>query len=338
MEPPPSPGHATGWWTVAPGRGELRTHTLPALDGDAVLVRTRYSGVSRGTERLVHHHRVPLAHAQRMRAPFQVGDLPGPVSYGYLAVGRVEAGPAHLLGRDVFALHPHHDRFVVPAAAVHPLPDGLPARRAVLAGTVETALNALWDAAVRVGDRVVVVGGGPVGACVARLAAGVPGTRVELVDPEPSRAATAAVLGVAHRHPDELAGADHVGTADVVVHTSATAAGLALALRLAPDDGEVVELSWFGSDSPAVPLGDDVHVRRVGLRPSQVGAVAAARRSRRSPAERLDLALRLLLDPAFDHLLGDDVPFVDLPARMPDLLSPGGPAGDGRCPVVRYDP
>ncbi|MGJ7440749.1 zinc-dependent alcohol dehydrogenase [Aquipuribacter sp. MA13-6] len=342
-----SPGTARSLWVERPGVTALREHRLPAPGPDDVLVRTRFSGLSRGTERAVLMGEVPPEHAARMRAPFQVGDLPGPVSYGYLAVGTVEVGPDALLGRDVFVLHPHHDRFVVPAAAVHPVPEVVPARRAVLAGTVETALNVVWDAGVTLGDRVAVVGAGTVGASVARLAAGVPGTSVDLVDPQRQRALTASVLGVGYRHPEELAGAEHVGTYDVVVHTSASAAGLALALRLAPDDGEVVEVSWFGTRSPTVPLGEDVHSRRVGIRPSQVGAVARVRRDRRSHGARLDLALRLLADPGFDHLLGEDVPFEDLPERLPALLgttgtgaSPGGAGaargGDGRCAVVAY--
>ncbi len=350
---PATPRRATSYWVEAPGRGALREVDLPAVGPDDVLVRTRFSGVSRGTEALVLTGQVPPGHAGRMRAPFQRGDLPGPVSYGYLAVGTVEVGPGPLLGRDVFVLHPHHDRFVVPATAARAVPDGVPVRRAVLAGTVETAVNVLWDAGVRLGDRVAIVGAGTVGACVARLAAGVPGTTVHLVDPDPRRAATAAVLGVDHRHPDDLAGAGHVGSYDVVVHSSATASGLALALRLAPDDGEVLEVSWFGARSPQVPLGADVHTRRVGIRPSQVGAVARSRRDRHDSGDRLDLALRLLADPAFDHLLGEDVPFADLPARMPGLLGLPGPdgtdgadgadgdpgsarGGDGRCAVVAY--
>lgn len=318
-----------------PGHAVLRPHELSVPGPDEVLVRTLFSGISRGTESLVFTGQVPLEQAIRMRAPFQVGDLPGPVSHGYLAVGTVEQGPAHLLGRDVFVLHPHHDRFVVPAAAAHPLPDTVPARRAVLAGTVETAVNVLWDAGVRLGDRVAVVGAGTVGACVARLAAGVPGVVVDLVDPQPQRALLAAALHVRYRHPDDLAGAADVGSYDIVVHTSATEDGLGLALRLAPDDGEVLEVSWFGSRLPAVPLGADVHTRRVGIRPSQVSRVAPARRERRSPDDRLALSLRLLGDPAFEHVLGEDVAFEDLPERAEELLGWTRRA-DATCAVVRY--
>lgn len=344
---PSLPGRrvARALWIEGRARAVLREQPLWEPGQDDVVVRTRYSGVSRGTERLVLMGQVPPRHAARMRAPFQQGDLPWPVSYGYLAVGTVEVGPAGLRGCDVFVLHPHHDRFVVPAEAARPLPASLPPRRAVLAGSVETALNALWDAAPRIGDRVAVIGAGTVGAAVARLAVGVPLTTVDLIDPVASRAGTAAALGVGYHHPDEVAGPEHTGSYDVVVHTSATASGLALALRLAPDDGEVVEVSWFGAQAPAVPLGEDVHTRRVSIRPSQVGAVAVARRAGRSTTDRLDLALGLLADRAFDALLGEDVPFADLAERLPALLGVdpstiGGPVhgGDGRCAVVHYDP
>ncbi len=320
---------ARAYWTVAPGVGEVRSEQLPTPGPGAVEVETRWSAVSRGTETLVHAHRVPASQRARMRAPFQVGDLPGPVKYGYLAVGEVVTGPPALLGRDVFCLHPHQDRFVVPARAVHPLPDGVPPRRGVLAGTLETAVNVLWDAAPRLGDRVAVVGAGMVGACVARLAAGVPGVRVDLVDPA-DRRDLARALGVTWSRPADLD--DLVGSHDVVVHTSATADGLALALRLAPEDGEVIEASWFGDEPVPVPLGEDVHARRVAIRPTQVGAVAASRRSRRTTDERLATALDLLADPAYDALFTGESTLDELPGVMQVLAGGGG----GLVHLVRY--
>jgi Zn-dependent alcohol dehydrogenase len=181
--------HATAYWTTSPGHGELRTYELaPPGEGEA-LVRTLHSGVSRGTELLVHRGGVPPDVAERMRAPFQEGDLPGPVKYGYLSVGVVEQGPAELDGRTVFCLYPHQDRYVVPAGALTPVPDGVPARRAVLAGTVETAVNAVWDAAPRLGDRVAVVGAGMVGVAVAALLRTFPLGRLQLVGVDVRRAA-----------------------------------------------------------------------------------------------------------------------------------------------------
>lgn len=316
---------ARAFWVTGPGRGEVRDVALAAPGPDDVLVRTVTSGVSRGTETLVFRGGVPASQHAVMRAPFQEGEFPWPVKYGYLAVGVVEQGPPELLGRTVFGLHPHQTRWVVPAAAVVAVPDDVPPERAVLAGAVETAVNALWDAAPLVGDRIAVVGAGMVGACVAALLARIPGVRVELVDLDPARAAVADALGVAFAAP-----ADAAGECDLVVHASASDAGLARSLELLAVEGEVLELSWYGDRAVTVPLGAGFHSRRLSIRSSQVGAVAPARRGRRSHADRLALALRLLADERFDALVGDAVPFEELPRLMTRLA-----AGEPLAPCVR---
>ena len=165
---------AAAFWVREPGVGEIRPVTLPDPGPDEVLVRTGHSGISRGTETLVFTGRVPVSQHDRMRAPFQEGDLPGPVKYGYLNVGVVQTGRAELRGRTVFCLYPHQTDYVVPASAVTVVPDGVPPARAVLTGTVETAINACWDARPLVGDRICVVGAGMVGCSVAGVLAGPP--------------------------------------------------------------------------------------------------------------------------------------------------------------------
>ena len=308
-----------------PGAGEIHQVMLPDPGPDDVVVRTLTSGISRGTETLVFRGGVPPSQYTAMRAPFQAGEFPGPVVYGYLNVGTVEHGPPALLGRTVFCLYPHQTRYVVPAAAVTVVPDDVPPARAVLAGTVETAVNALWDAAPLIGDRIAVVGAGMVGCCVAAVLAGFPGVRVQLVDVDPARAAVAAALGVGFAGPEDAA-----DDCDLVVHASATGAGLARSLELLAVEGEVVELSWYGDREVSVPLGAGFHSRRLTVRSSQVGMVAPARRGRRSFGDRLALALALLADPRFDALLTDEVAFTDLPAVLPRLT-----AGEPFAPCVR---
>jgi threonine dehydrogenase-like Zn-dependent dehydrogenase len=318
---------ARAFVVARPGAGEIRELTLPEPGPDDVLVRTLHSGISRGTETLVFRGEVPEDQRERMRAPFQAGDLPGPVAYGYLNVGVVEAGPPELLGRTVFCLHPHQTAYVVPADAVSPVPDGVPARRAVLAGTVETAVNALWDAAPLVGDRVAVVGAGMVGCCVARLLAGIPGVEVTLVDVDKERAATAAALDVGFATPAEAG-----GELDLVVHTSASSEGLQLAVDLLADEGTVLEMSWYGDRVVQVGLGGAFHSRRLRVVASQVGAVAPARRLHRSTSERLALALSLLRDDAYDALLTGRSPFEELPDVLAALAA-GRPA---LCHTIDY--
>ena len=325
-------GAALAYWLTAPGTGGLRPVTVPPPAAGEVLVRTVRSAVSRGTETLVFAGRVPESQYAAMRAPFQDGEFPWPVKYGYLNVGVVEEGPAHLQGRLVFCLYPHQSLYVVPADAVVLVPDGVPADRAVLAGTVETAVNALWDAGPLVGDRVAVVGAGMVGCCVARLLAGIPGVRPTLVDVDPSRAGVAAALGVEFALPVDAAGL--AGAHDLVVHTSATGEGLQLSLDLLAPEGQVLELSWYGDREVTVGLGGAFHSGRLAIRASQVGAVSPARRSRLSAADRLALALDLLQDPAFDALLTGRSPFGELPAVMARLSEGSLPA---ICHLITYD-
>ncbi|MHC5908530.1 zinc-dependent alcohol dehydrogenase [Streptomyces sp. S6] len=318
---------ARAFWVRRPGEGELRETVVPEPGEGEVLVRTLWSGISRGTETLVFGGKVPENQHTAMRAPFQEGDFPAPVKYGYLNVGEVEQGPADLVGKTVFCLYPHQTRYVVPVSSVIVIPPHVPAERAVLAGTVETAVNALWDAAPMIGDRVAVVGGGMVGCSVAALLARFPGVKAQLVDADPARAETAAKLGIDFALPQDAA-----GDLDLVIHASATEAGLTKALELLRPEGTVVELSWYGDRRIALPLGEAFHSRRLTIRSSQVGTVSPARASR-SYADRLALALDLLADPALDALITGECAFEELPEVMPKLVSGKIPA---LCHRVRY--
>jgi threonine dehydrogenase-like Zn-dependent dehydrogenase len=311
------------FWLRAPGHGEIRPVALPDPGPGDVLVRTLHSGVSRGTETLAFRGSVPP------RAPFQEGEFPGPVKYGYLNVGTVEAGPPELRGRTIFCLYPHQTAYVVPAGAVTVVPDDVPAARAVLAGTVETAVNALWDAAPLVGDRVTVVGAGMVGCCVARLLARFPAAEVTLVDVDATRSEVAGALGAGFALPD-----DADGGRDLVVHASATSAGLQRSLELLGPEGTVLDLSWYGDAEVRLSLGGAFHSRRLGLRASQVGTVSPARSARRTNADRLALALDLLRDPAFDALITGESHFDELPGVMTRLAE-----GSLRalCHTIAYD-
>ena len=293
-----------------------------------VLVQALYSGISRGTESLVFNGRVPESEWGRMRAPFQAGDFPAPVKYGYSCVGRVERGPAPLVGRTVFVLHPHQTRFVVSADAIHPLPDDIPPARAVLAANLETAINGLWDGRPHVGDRIAVVGAGAVGCLAAWLAARIAGCRVELMDINPARATVAAALGVHFTSP-----AAAVRGADLVIHASGNPAGLSLALELAGHESRVVELSWFGDQLVSLPLGGVFHARRLKIVSSQVGTVAASQRPRWDARRRMQLALSLLSDPALDVLITGESTFDSLPQVMAALAST---PGDALCHRITY--
>ncbi|MBT8335727.1 MAG: zinc-binding alcohol dehydrogenase [Gemmatimonadetes bacterium] len=324
---------ARAFWVREPGRGAIVGETLAAPAEGEVRVRALYSAVSRGTESLVFRGEVPAELAASMRCPHQTGEFPGPVKYGYASVGVVEAGRGAaaeaLVGREILCLYPHQDRYVVPAADVVPLPAGLPAERAVLAPNLETAVNGVWDSGAGVGDRVAVVGAGVVGSLVAWLCSATAGSDVLAIDPEPSRAEVAEALGFrwAPEAPRDF-------EADVVVHASATEAGLCTALELAGVESRVVELSWYGARPVSVPLGGAFHPRRITIRSSQVGRLPPERAPRWDHRRRMELALRLLREPALDALIRSESAFDDLPQVLETLAASSG--GDVLCHRVVY--
>jgi NADPH:quinone reductase-like Zn-dependent oxidoreductase len=319
---------ARAFWVAEPGRGEIRSEPLSAPARGDVLIRALYSGISRGTETLVFSGRVPESEHQRMRAPFQAGEFPAPVKYGYSSVGRVEQGPDGLQDRTVFVLHPHQTRYVVPAQAVHIVPDTVPAERAVLAANLETAINGIWDARPQIGDWITVIGAGTVGCLTAWLASRITGCMVELVDINPRRSSVARLLGVAFALPAKAA-----KEADIVIHASGSPAGLELGLELAGFEARVVELSWFGDQAVPLSLGGAFHAKRLTIASSQVGTIAATQRARWDTQRRMQLALRLLQDASLDALITGESDFETLPKVMADLAAS---PGDALCHRVRY--
>ena len=330
------------FWVTGPGQGRIGPAGLNVPDGAAnnalaetVVVRTLFSGISRGTESLVFSNQVPMSEFQSMRAPFQEGEFPCPVKYGYANVGRIMDGPVGLQGRSVFCLFPHQEQYQVPLSAVQLLPDGLPEERAVLAANMETAVNGLWDAAPKVGDRIAVVGLGVVGCLVAWLANQIPGTRVTAIDVNPKRRATAEALGLDFA--TDMRSDDH----DLVVHASGQPGGLARALGLCGPEARVIEMSWYGEQSVPAPLGQAFHSRRLTIRSSQVGQINPIQAPRWHYADRMQLALRLLCDPQLDCLITGESPFQELPQVMSNLSGnadqPGLPsAADTLCHRVIY--
>ncbi len=312
---------ATALWCVSPGVAELRAGAM----GDGVAVTTLFTGISRGTERLVAAGKVPPSEHDRMRAPFMEGAFPFPVKYGYCNVGRVTDGAR--AGQIVFTLAPHQTQFRVPEAFLTPLPAALPPERAILAANMETALNVLWDSGAGAGDRIAVVGAGVVGALTATLAAGLPGADVTLIDINPNRARLAAALGLRFAAPDAAP-----QDCDVVIHASASAAGLNLALTLAGQEATVVEASWYGDTPVPAMLGGAFHSRRLRLIASQVGHIPPARAPRWTYARRMATALDLLTDARFDALISGETAFADLPGVYGDILA----APDTLCHRIRY--
>ena len=328
MDHPLASAVSQSLWNVAPERVEIRSETLGSLPKNSVQVRTLFSALSRGTESLVFKGLIPESEYIRMGAPFMGGKLPFPVKYGYSNVGRVELGPPELIGRLVFSLMPHQSIFQTDAANILLIPEEIPAQRAVLAANMETALNAVWDAAPGPGDRIVIIGAGVLGCLIAYLCGHLPGAEVTLVDINPEREDIATKLGVRFSSP-ELAPKD----CDLVIHCSASAAGLSTAIASAGEEATILELSWYGSNKIDVSLGGAFHSRQLKLQSSQVGHVSLSRRPRWSHRRRLGAALGMLSDSRLDSLLTKPISFESLPSELPKIF---GTQSSALCCLIQY--
>ncbi len=311
---------ARAFWITEPEQGAILPVALAPPAADEVQLKTAFSGISRGTESLVWHGRVPPSQYATMRAPFQEGDLPFPVKYGYCNVAKIEIGPPNLVGRWAFSLFPHQTRFVVPLSRLVLLPTTLPPRRAILAANLETAINALWDSPPHLGDRIAVVGAGVVGSLTAWLCRQIPGAQVALVDLNPQRREIAHALGVDFFTPGDLAASDWLANADRVFHASGHEAGLETALNLLAKDRRLIELSWFGDRPVTLFMGGRFHSQRLTVQASQVGSIPPHQADRWTYHRRLALAIRLLEAPELDHLISGTSVFSELPKTFGELM------------------
>lgn len=315
-------------WYVEESRAELRPSNVPEPKAGEVLVKAHFSGISRGTERLVFNGRIPRSEHTRMRCPYQEGAFPFPVKYGYALAGEIVDGPAEALGQRVFTLHPHQELACFARSHLHEIPEDVPLRRAVLAANTETAVNVLWDASPSPGERILVVGGGVLGLLVAGLAAQTGENEVAVVDIKPARVDVARALGLAFADPESAP-----RNQDVVIHTSATEAGLRTALQCAAPEGRIIEASWYGDREVSLPLGEAFHSQRLRLISSQVGAIPLSHREEWTPKQRMRKALNHLRDETLDVLITEEIEFSNVPAALPQVLAHDSP---GLMTAIRY--
>jgi hypothetical protein len=318
---------ARAFWLTSKGRGVVRRQALPDPGPGWCIVRAVFSAVSPGTERLVALGRVPGPLQDEMRCPYMGGRFPFPVKYGYSLVGEVVEGPKALRGRIVHVLHPHQDICLVRCEDVRPLPHGLPPARATLASNMETAVTAVWDSAVTVGERVLVIGFGIVGSLVARVLGSGPAVELEVAETRAVRRRLAESMGF------QVSATPPKRPFDVAFDTSGTPAGLQAAIEGVGLEGRVIAVSWFGARPARLDLGGSFHSRRKRVIASQVSRIPGGMRPRWDVARRAELVFRLLERPDFDLHVGPPVPFALLPEAFEALI---GRTLEGLSPLIIY--
>lgn len=321
---------------VSASRAELEECQLGNLEQKSVLIQTLYSGISRGTESLVFNGQVPKSESESMRCPYQTGNFEFPVSYGYACVGQIIETHSDVSrvkkGDIVFILHPHQDFFQVHEDACNKLPTTLSPSRAVLSANMETALNANWDAELGDTKHHAIIGAGVVGLLTAFCTRALSNHDPFLIDTNPDKKPIAAKLGLKCFTPDEYL-ASNAPQMERIFNTSASGAGLQLAIDIAGFEARILEMSWYGAKSVTLDLGGAFHSKRLQIISSQVGHIAPAKRNTHAYSDRMQEAMTLLSDDRLSVLLEPEIDFDTLPQHLHDIFSKNSSA---LCQLIKY--
>ena len=319
---------AKAFWILGKGKSAIKEEILPVLKNKWCDLETVFSAISPGTEQLVFNDYVPKSIYEDMACPYMGGRFPHPVKYGYSLVGKIVKGPEKLMGKLAHILHPHQDCCRVYQEDIYLLPENLPAKRAVLASNLESAVTAIWDSQVTIGDRVLVVGFGIVGSLVARLLSFIADVQVEIIDINPKKIELAKQMEFKACFPDEAA-----KDFDLAFHTSGNGEGLRTAIEKVGFEGKIIELSWYGTRRISLDLGETFHSQRKSIISSQVSHIPSSHLPRWNILRRKKTVFSLLHRAEFDHHITHTVMFKELPSKFLQL---NRLTSDGLAVLVNY--
>lgn len=305
--------HADILWHISPESSVIHQQPLPKPTDDTLYVKSIISLVSSGTETTVATGQVPQDMHEVMRVPYMQGDFTLPCTYGYSLVAEVVAGAPDWRGKHVHLLHPHQSAALVASADVVAIPAEISAENAALVSNIETVINAIWDSQCQLGEPVVVVGFGCIGALLALTLKHVHFGPVYVIESNTQRAAIATELGlsvITGTQPDDCA---------VAFNTSASSAGLQRCIDAVGFEGRVLELSWYGTRSTQVQLGHEFHSKRKQIICSQVSNIPTRKQNYWTIKRRKQLAFELASTGIYDPLPRQIVPFHSAPALFERL-------------------
>lgn len=280
---------------------------------ESVLIEATYSFVSLGTERTMLTNNLSAQTAQNMEVPHMRGSLLSDFTYGYSLVGKVVSGVSHLVGKNVHLMHPHQNFLEVDASCVYQIPDSISLELATLASNLETAVNAIWDAELEIGDSVQIVGFGIIGALIAKVINQMPGVSLEINEIDPIR------LGIAKNLGFVISEQPKSERFDKVFNTSTGDGVLQEAIKSTKSEGTIIELGWYGERSTTLALGGEFHYGRKKIISSQVSQIPHRKQPKWTYASRKELVFRLLGEIDFSKLITNEIPYSATPAFYNNL-------------------
>jgi threonine dehydrogenase-like Zn-dependent dehydrogenase len=294
-------------WHNGKGQSSFRDITLTShkLGSDELILKSLYSFISAGTERtIISHPPDDESVAEEMNVPYMNGSFKSAFTYGYSLVGEVMAGPKKWLGKIVHVMHPHQDYALVNERDVSCIPEEISPRMATLISNLETVVNAVWDSGVSLGDKVLIVGFGNIGALLASVIRKMPGVDVDILETNLYRRDIASKQNF-----NVVKGTDLKWKYTISFNTSGSGSGLQEALNNTTIEGKVVELSWYGPKIISLELGGSFHYGRKHLISSQVSRIPANKSHHFNYQSRKEIVIRILKEIDFDFMTNIEIPF-----------------------------
>lgn len=300
---------AESFWIRKKNNSFIKKHSISIPQNNEVLVKTIYSGISYGTEKIVYSGNVPKSQRSLMRCPYQEGEFGSNVKYGYMNVGKVMNGPSKLVNRYVYTLYPHQTQYVLPLEELTFIPKLIPIKRCLLTANMETAINAMWDTLPTCGDKILIIGAGIVGFLMAYILMTIIGIEILLIDTDKEKSKIAKIFGIKFS-----CSIPKSYNANIIYECSGNPSVIDILSSHVNDETVICIMSWYGNSVSNINFGNEFFSKRTKILFSQVAKVSHNRDKYWNNKKRKDLAISLLNDDKLDNLIEKDmISFHDLP-------------------------
>ena len=276
-------------WLENKNKPKIKKKLLrPSNKPNTLIIKTLYSGISKGTEKLVSSGFVGKDQYKIMKSPFQEGTFSFPIKYGYINVGKVINGPKKLLHKNTFALYPHQDLFEINSKEVQILNESNNPKKYLLTANMETAINIFWDTQASNKDKIVIVGMGSVGILTAYYFKLQNYKNVFICDSNLKKKKFATLLGLNFKD------FKSIKDIDVVINTTSNYQIINKSFNKLNLEGKIVEASWYGNKKGIINLGGNFHSKRLKLISTQVSNIPKYLSNKHNYKSRLKLAIKAL--------------------------------------------
>ncbi len=288
-------------WHIDAEFSELRENISFKDIGNGVLIKSAYSLISTGTEKLIACGEVDNSFLPFMSVPYMAGRFSLPIKYGYSLVGKRTD-----TGQFIHAMHPHQSHCKIAEKDMAVIPEQLSPLKAALISNMETVINAIWDADIQGGEKVLIAGFGNIGCLLAETLTHYGVSEIHILEKEEWKKEIISSFGFS-------TDVDIDANYDLAFDTTASKTGLQFCLDAVRSEGTVINLSWYGNRTIELSLGGSFHYGRKKIISSQVSVIPEKMKNSWDFKSRKKLVMDLLSQHPYEKYITHIIPFKETP-------------------------